>query len=117
VENATRFEAIQLRLEQFRDERDWRQFHSLKDLASAIGIEASELQELFLWQRVENEVELIGAKREAIENELADVLIQCLNFAAVAEIDALAAVERKIENNELRYPVDEFRGSAQKASG
>jgi len=115
VQKETRLEEIQSRLERFRDERDWRQFHNLKDLAAAVGIEASELQELFLWQHPEDEGELLEGKREAIEDELADVLIQCLNFASAAGIDVLDAIERKIEKNELRYPAEQFRGSATKA--
>jgi NTP pyrophosphatase (non-canonical NTP hydrolase) len=117
VPSKARLEEIQSRLERFRDERDWRQFHTLKDLAAAIGIEAGELQELFLWQQPGNERELLDAKHEAIEDELADVLIQCLNFASAARIDVLEVVERKIEKNELRYPVEQSRGSAAKARG
>jgi dCTP diphosphatase len=103
------------RLEHFRDDREWRSFHTLNDLAAAIGIEAAELQEHFLWRSVADEAELLFDQRQAIEDELADVLIHCLNFAAVAEIDIVAAIERKIDQNELRYPVDEVRGSAEKA--
>lgn len=113
--NDARLAEIQSRLERFRDERDWRQFHSLKDLAAAIGIETSELQELFLWQQPESESELLEGKRQEIEDELADVLIQCLNFASTAGIDVLDVIERKIAKNELRYPAEQFRGSAAKA--
>ena len=109
------WERIQQRLDRFRDDRDWRQFHTLKDLAVAIAVEAGELQEHFLWQPVEREDELLRSSREAIENELADVLIQSLNFASAAEIDVVAAVNRKIDINENRYPADEVRGSSRKA--
>lgn len=105
---------LQERLRQFRDDRDWRQFHTLKDLAAAIAIEGAELQELFLWKQVEHEPGLVQGSRESIEDELADVMIQVLNFASVAGIDLLAAVNNKIDKNERRYPADAVRGSADK---
>ena len=111
---STRLEQIQSRLEQFRDERDWRQFHTLKDLAAAIAIEAGELQEHFLWVPVEEEQRLLSERREEIGAELADVLIQCLNFASAAGIDLAAAVASKIESNELKYPVHLARGTSAK---
>lgn len=103
------------RLERFRDERDWRQFHTLKDLAAAIAVEAAELQELFLWHSVQDEQELLERAREAIEDELSDVMIQSVNFASAAGIDLQAAIERKIAKNEQRYPADAVRGSPEKA--
>jgi NTP pyrophosphatase (non-canonical NTP hydrolase) len=106
---------IQERLRRFRDDRDWQQFHTLKDLAAAIAIEASELQEIFLWNRDDAEQELAAARRKEISDELADVLIQCLNFALAAEIDVLEAVASKIDKNEVRYTVERARGSARKS--
>ncbi|MSO95747.1 MAG: nucleotide pyrophosphohydrolase [Thermoleophilia bacterium] len=101
-------------LERFRVVRDWRQFHTLKDLAAAIAVEAAELQEVFLWQGTGQEAELLAERRGDIEAEVADVLIQCLNFAAAAEIDVLAAMARKIEENEVKYPVEAARGTSAK---
>jgi dCTP diphosphatase len=69
---------LQERLRAFRDERDWRQFHSPKELAAAIAIEAAELQEFFLWTDPEEAARVAQNKREGVEAELADVLIQCL---------------------------------------
>jgi NTP pyrophosphatase (non-canonical NTP hydrolase) len=109
-------ERLSRRLEAFRDEREWGQFHTLKDLAAAISIEAGELQQHFLWQWVGNEDDLLQMSRDAIEDELADVFIHCLNFALRAEIDLASAAERKIDKNEQRYPVDAARGSAKKAT-
>ncbi len=100
---------------QFRDDHEWRPFHTLKDLAAAISIEAAELQEQFLWRSVNEESQLLSRQREAIEDELADILIHCLNFAAIAEIDIVAAIETKIDQNEVRHPSDEVRGSAEKS--
>jgi NTP pyrophosphatase (non-canonical NTP hydrolase) len=106
---------IHERLARFRDERDWRQFHTLKDLSAAIAIEVGELQELFLWQPIEHERELLQNSREAIEDELADVFIQALNFALAADIDVAAVINQKITKNERRYPKETSRGSSRKA--
>lgn len=114
AQRADRLQALQQRLERFRDERDWSQFHTLKDLAAAIAVEAGELQELFLWQRPADERALLARRRPEIEDELADVLIHCLNFASAGDIDVIRAIERKIETNEQRYPADLARGSSEK---
>lgn len=110
----SRLNEIQRRLEEFCDHRDWTQFHSLSNLAAAISVEAGELQELFLWSPPVAEREIIERRRGAIEAELADVMIQCLNLASAADIDVLTAIERKIEENEEKYPVSRSRGSADK---
>jgi len=114
VEGASDLAAVQARLERFRDERDWGQFHRPGNLAKAIAVEAAELLELFLWVSGEAEGELLGERRNEVEAELADVLIQCLNFANAAEVDVLAAIRRKIDDNEERYPVEKARGNASK---
>jgi dCTP diphosphatase len=101
--------STQERLRRFRDERGWLPFHTLKDLAAAIAIEATELQELMLWQRTEHEQALLAQRREEVEDELADVLIQCLNFAAVAKIDVLTAIDRKIDKNASKYPLEDSK--------
>jgi NTP pyrophosphatase (non-canonical NTP hydrolase) len=114
VEGTSDLAAVQARLERFRDERDWAQFHGPGNLAKAISVEAAELLELFLWVGGDGEDELMAARREEVEAELADVLIQCLNFANATGIDPIAAVNRKIENNAARYPVERARGNARK---
>jgi NTP pyrophosphatase (non-canonical NTP hydrolase) len=103
---------VQRRLAAFRDAREWSQFHSPRNLAAAIAVEAGELQELFLWS--EDGSEVIAARRTEVEHEIADVLIQALNFANAAGIDAAAAVDAKIALNDHRYPVEKARGSAKK---
>src|SRR5436190_520336 len=98
--------SIQSRLRAFRDARDWRPFHNPKDLSAAISVEASELQELFLWLSREDASERVKDEHERVSDELADVLIQALNFADIASIDPIAAMHRKIDMNEAKYPVD-----------
>jgi NTP pyrophosphatase (non-canonical NTP hydrolase) len=109
-------EQIQDRLRRFRDERDWAQFHSPANLASAISIEAAELLELFLWASADEEKEVLASLRQEVEAELADVMIQCLNFAESADIDVLGAIDRKIDKNAEKYPVALSKGQSIKYS-
>jgi dCTP diphosphatase len=105
---------LQERLATFRDARDWSQFHTPRNLAAAIAVEAGELQELFLWSH--HGAEILDSRRRDVEHELADVVIQALNFANAAGIDAATAIRAKIELNDERYPVDKARGTATKWS-
>lgn len=116
MEAGSDLRALQARLERFRDERDWAQFHSPGNLAKAIGVEAAELLELFLWVAGDEEEAVVAQRRAEVEAELADVLIQCLNFASATGIDPIAAAEAKIDRNAEKYPVAEWKGRAGKAS-
>lgn len=100
---------------EFRDERDWRRFHTPKDLAAAIAIEAAELQELFLWRSGADDMEVLELRRSEVEEELADIAIFLLSFADVAGIDLAEAIQAKLKKNALRYPVETYRGSNAKA--
>lgn len=95
-------------LRQFRDERDWAQFHNPKDLAIALSIEASELLELFLWKPAEQ------ADSDKIKEELADVLAYALLLADKYGLDVAQIVQDKIAKNKVKYPVEKARGSAKK---
>ncbi|WP_415036137.1 nucleotide pyrophosphohydrolase [Azonexus sp.] len=100
----------------FRDARDWRQFHNLKNLIVSLNLEAAELLELTQWQRDE-EVEALPAdpvRREALADECADVLLYLLLIAEQAKIDLLAAAQAKLVKNAAKYPVDKARGSRAK---
>ncbi len=110
----TTLQDLRERVAAFVHERDWEQFHTPKDLASAI--EAAELMELFLWRNAA-EVEAVAAgpeSRQKVQDELADVLILCLSLANRLEIDIAHAVLRKVELNRAKYPADVVRGSAEK---
>ena len=100
----------------FAEERDWIQYHSLKNLAMSISIEAGELMELFQWSDNAASNTLVGdaAARLAIEDELADVLIYSLQFANRAEIDLSQAIKRKMAINADKYPVEKARGRSDK---
>lgn len=98
----------------FRDERDWQQFHNPKELAAGLAIEASELQELFLWKSPEELPELIEAKKSRISEELADITWFILLLSHELDIDLVEAVESKLVHNAKKYPADKVRGSSKK---
>jgi len=101
---------LQARILRFRDERDWAQFHTPKDLAMSLNIEAAELLELYLWKGSEEAD--VGRVRE----ELADVLYAALLLAAHYQIDVHSAVVDKLALNARKYPVETSRGSNKKGS-
>ena len=101
-------EEIIAALKQFRNDRDWEQFHNPKDLAIAISIEANELMELFLWKNAED------ADKEKVKEELADVFAFAFLLADKYEFDVKEIVLDKIKKNGEKYPVDKSKGSAKK---
>ncbi|EOT25700.1 nucleotide pyrophosphohydrolase [Enterococcus saccharolyticus] len=99
------------KINQFRDDRNWRQFHNEKDLAISISLEASELLELFQWKSSE---EVVDHKRERIEEELADVLIYSCMLADNLNMDLDDIIAKKLEKNNQKYPVNKSFGSNSK---
>jgi len=95
-------------LRNFRDERDWGQFHNPKDLALALNIESSELLEAFLWKSPED------ADIEKVKEELADVFAYALLLADNYSLNVEQIVLDKIKKNHKKYPVNKARGSAKK---
>ena len=93
------------KIRQFRNDRDWDQYHSPKNLAMALMVEAAELAELFQWLTQEESHELVRTRREAIEDEIGDVLIYLANLADKCGIDPLEAAHKKIVKNRSKYPV------------
>lgn len=107
-----RFDAVANRLEEFASARDWAQFHTPKNLAMALAGEVGELAAELQWH--EGDTEINNDLKTRLAGEAADVLIYLMRFAAVCEIDLLAAAEAKIAVNEARYPAREARGRADK---
>ncbi len=105
---------ITAKIRTFRDERDWAQFHNPKDMAIAISIEASELLEHFLWKSPTELNDRIAERREQIEEEIADIGIYLTELADNLGIDLLAAMDKKIAKNALKYPAERVKGSAKK---
>lgn len=104
------------RIREFAQERDWAQFHTPKNLAMALSVEASELVEIFQWMTPEQAAEVMsGDKARAVQDEVADILTYLLRFADVLDIDLDAALTAKAADNERRYTVAEAKGSSAKA--
>lgn len=100
---------LQRRLAEFAAARDWKQYHTPKNLAAALSVEASELVEIFQWLTPEESARVMEDPGRAprVADEVADVLAYLLQFCEVLGIDVLAALAAKIERNEQRFPVPE----------
>ena len=98
-------------LVQFRDARDWAQFHDAKNLAVALSIEAAESNELFLWK---DAAASEAVDQEKIKEELADVFAYALLLAEKHNLDVKQLVLDKISKNNQKYPVDKAKGSSKK---
>jgi dCTP diphosphatase len=107
-------ESLRNQLRDFARERDWDQYHTPKNLSMALIAEAAELIEHFQWVNGEHSHILEDKTRQSVEEELADILIYLVRISDKLGIDLYAAVERKIEINERKYPADKVRGSAKK---
>ena len=105
---------LKTRLREFAVVRDWEQFHSPKNLAMALIVEAAELVENFQWLTEEQSASLPPDKLAEVEQELADIQIYLIRLADRLNIDLEQAVNAKIELNERRYPAEKVRGSAKK---
>lgn len=101
-------------LHQFAAEREWQPFHTPKNLASALIVEAAELLEPFQWLTYGEKQELNAAQYQAVRMEMADVFCYLLMMADRLQVDLVSATEEKIHLNAQKYPVDRVRGSAQK---
>lgn len=109
-------DSLQQRLRTFATERDWDQFHSPKNLAMALSVEASELVECFQWLTEDQSKTLDENKLTAVADEIADIQLYLIRFADIVGVDITAAVEQKLVKNTEKYPADMVRGSAKKYS-
>lgn len=108
--------SLRNRQRRFAEARDWPQFHTPKNLAMALSVEAAELLECFQWLTPEQSIRLAAAERRAVEEEIADVLLYLLRLSDVLGIDPLQAAQRKMVINARKYPVATAKGSARKYS-
>ncbi|MGO0694182.1 nucleotide pyrophosphohydrolase [Pseudomonas guariconensis] len=107
---------IQQQLRKFAQERDWEQFHTPKNLASALAVEASELLEVFQWLTDAQSSAITEDERQLrkVEEEMADVALYLLRLADVLGVDLQRAIDRKLRINAEKYPVEKARGNAKK---
>lgn len=109
-------DTLRERIRTFAKARDWTRYHTPKNLAMALTVEAAELQEPFQWLTPEQSQNLNPAQREAVRQEIADVLIYLTRLADLLDIDLLDAAAHKLAINARKYPVDKARGNALKYS-
>lgn len=95
------------RIKKFRDDRDWKQFHTPSNLAKAISIEAGELLEEFLW---DND----NFNLQNVKEELADVMIYCIHMANALDVNIEDIINMKMDKNEMKYPVEKSKGKSTK---
>jgi len=107
-------ESLKLALREFAAERDWAQFHSPKNLAAALTVEAAELLEHFQWLTEEQSRALAPGELEEVAHELADVMLYLVQLADKLDVDLLQAAAGKLAKNAKRYPADRSRGSSRK---
>ena len=107
------------KLRTFAADREWDQFHTPKNIATSIAVEAAELLEIFQWSRGEKDWSSLSldadlALKQRVEEELADILLYLIRFADKAGIDLETACHRKLDRNSTKYPVAQFKGSDRK---
>ena len=112
MEETTSVADLRARVHDFVEERDWYRYHTPKNLAMSIAIEAAEIMEHFQWLTVDDSHEFMRdpANRHEVADELADVLIYCLSFANATGVDVSEAVLAKLARNQTRFPVGQVRG-------
>ena len=108
------FDDLKGRLAEFAQERDWEQFHSPKNLAMALIVEAAELIEPLQWLTEDETGKLSDAQHQAVSEEAADVLLYLIRLADRLDIDLEQAAWAKIDKNAAKYPADKVRGSSRK---
>jgi NTP pyrophosphatase (non-canonical NTP hydrolase) len=99
-------------IRKFNLERDWEQFHSPKNLAMALSVEAGEIVEIFQWVTQDQSRNLDPEKLEHVKEEIADVMIFLVNLADKLGIDPIEAAKEKLEKNRENYPTDKVRGKS-----
>ena len=112
IDKETSIDALKNFVENFVKERDWSQFHSPKNISMALAIEASELMDIFKWDKErDSKVKMSeGISRQEAIDELADIIIYAIAFANRNNIDISSAIEQKMKKNEKKYPVDQYKG-------
>ena len=111
---ADSLDELRQKIDAFVNERDWAQFHSPKNLAMAMIVEAAELVEHFQWDTIQESYDLSAEKRQEVAHEIADTFVYLLRLAEVIGIDLIQAANDKIALNAIKYPVDKAKGSNDK---
>jgi NTP pyrophosphatase (non-canonical NTP hydrolase) len=105
-------EELKTRIKEFINERDWEQYHAPKNLAMALSVETAEIMEIFQWK--ETSADLTADEREALRQEIGDVLVYLLELADKYNIDVIKAATDKLILNQKKYPAEMVKGKAKK---
>jgi dCTP diphosphatase len=105
---------LEKKLKKFVEDRDWGQYHSPKNLAIGISVEANELLDLFIWQKDSESSQLKPVQLTRIREEVGDVLIHLVNFCRIIGVDPVECAHQKLRINEQKYPVAKAYGSSKK---
>ena len=105
---------IQKQLRKFCAEREWQKFHTLKNIAAALSVEASELLEIFQWMNEEPDLSSNKEIKEKISDEVADIMLYLLRFTDLAKINLEKACQKKIKKNKKKYPIHMVKGISTK---
>lgn len=115
MDQKTTIEELKEKVKKFCTDRDWDQFHNPKELAIGISTEANELLQIFRFKSKEDMKDLMNSnKKTKVEEELADVLYFVLRFSQMNDIDLSTAIEKKIEKNNKKYPLEKSKGCNKK---
>lgn len=114
VSGESDLQVLRDKLRAFAAERDWEQFHSPKNLSMALMVEVAELMEHFQWLTEAQSADLPQETRQAVSEELADILLYLVRLSDRLGVDLKVAAEHKLEKNAAKYPAEQVRGSAKK---
>ncbi len=115
-DSTTTIDTLKKHVRSFIEERDWSQFHTPKNITMALSVEAAELMELFMWLDSAQSVQELEKRREAVEQEVADVASYLLSLCTYYKIDLAQAMERKTKLNALKYPIEKSKSISKKYS-
>lgn len=110
-DNITTINDLKSIVKKFVEEREWHQWHSPKNVSMQIAAEAAELMELFLWVDSKESFAEVEKHREAVEHEVADVMVALMNFCIRANIDLASAIQNKMIHNAQKYPIEKAKGN------
>lgn len=117
ITSMDQFTALRQDIDRFSEARDWGKFHTPKNLSMALSVEVAELMEIFQWQDgAEGYAVLTEQKKEAVQQEVADVFIYLMRFCSVTGINPLKAAEAKLKLNDAKYPASVVKGRSEKYS-
>ena len=116
VANQTdRLSLLKQKVDEFSKARDWEKFHTPKNLAMALTVEAAELMEIFQWLEPQKTYQTLPSEKQiAVEHEVADIFIYLLRFCSVSGIDLISAAEEKLKHNAEKYPAELVKGQSKK---